>query len=278
MSAKLESQVIYLKPTRGWSALNLRDLWQYRELVYFLVWRDVKVRYKQAALGILWAVIQPVVNMIIFTFIFGNLAGLPREGTNYELLTLTALLPWHLFSSALSRSSVSLVGNANLLTKVYFPRLAIPFAAVMAGLVDFLIGLGVLGALLLWFQVPLGWNILWLPVFTLLTLLTALAVSLWFSALNVQYRDVQHIVPFLVQVWMYVSPVAYSAQVITNPTLKVIYNLNPMAGIIQGFRWAVLGSRPPDYYLFISIAMVVVLLIGGLFYFRKMEKTFADVV
>lgn len=280
---KRELPITYLRPARGWISLNLSALWAYRELVYFLTWRDIKVRYKQAVLGVAWAVIQPIVNMVIFTIIFGQLAGLetdagiPQEW--YPIFSYAALLPWQLFQGALQRSGTSLVGNANLLTKVYFPRLIIPFSATAAGLVDFGIAFLVLLGLMIYFGVPLSINLLWLPLLVLLALLAALAVGLWLSALNVQYRDVQHMIPFLLQAWMYASPVVYSIDMIpdTGPW-RMIFGLNPMTGVIQGFRWALLGSSPPDRMMVVSVLMVLALLISGLYYFRRMERNFADMV
>jgi lipopolysaccharide transport system permease protein len=271
-----ELPIIHIRPTKGWAALNLKDLWLYRELVYFLTWRDIKVRYKQAVLGIAWAILQPLMTMVIFSFIFGNLAKLPSDGIPYPLFSYAAVLPWQLFSSALQRSSISLVGNANLLTKIYFPRLIIPFSAVMASLVDFGIAFLVMIGLMIYYQVWPTLMTLWVIPLSLLALVTALAVSLWLSALNVLYRDVQHMVPFLIQFWMYASPVAYSATLIPTGIWRIIYGLNPMAGVIQGFRWALLGAQPPDILLAVSIVMVLILLVSGLFYFRRMEKTFAD--
>jgi len=280
---KRDLPVTYLRPTRGWISLNLSALWSYRELVYFLTWRDIKVRYKQALLGVSWAIIQPVVQMIIFTIIFGRLAGLQTDAgvpqSWYPVFSFAALLPWQLFQGALQRSGISLVGNANLLTKIYFPRLIIPFSAVAAGLVDFGFSFLVLVGLMLYFHVPFTWNLLWLPALILLSLLAALAVGLWLSALNVQYRDVQHMIPFLLQAWMYASPVVYSIDMIpAGGPWRLIYGLNPMTGVIQGFRWALLGSSPPDRLMVVSIVMVIALLISGLFYFRRMERHFADMV
>jgi len=280
---KRDLPVTYLRPTRGWISLNLSALWSYRELVYFLTWRDIKVRYKQALLGVSWAIIQPVVQMIIFTIIFGRLAGLQTDAgvpqSWYPVFSFAALLPWQLFQGALQRSGISLVGNANLLTKIYFPRLIIPFSAVAAGLVDFCFSFLVLVGLMLYFHVPFTWNLLWLPALILLSLLAALAVGLWLSALNVQYRDVQHMIPFLLQAWMYASPVVYSIDMIpAGGPWRLIYGLNPMTGVIQGFRWALLGSSPPDRLMVVSIVMVIALLISGLFYFRRMERHFADMV
>ncbi|HEX9013361.1 MAG TPA: ABC transporter permease [Anaerolineaceae bacterium] len=273
------TSVITLRPRRGWTDINLREMWRYRELLYFLTWRDIKVRYKQAALGVAWAVIQPVVNIVIFTFVFGGLFKLDQGGTvNYPLLSAAGLLPWGLFAAALQRSSVSLVGNSNLLTKVYFPRLIIPISSVLAGLVDFSISLVVVFALMVYYRVAFTWNLLWLVPLTLLVLVTGLAVGLWLSALNVQYRDVQQAVPFLITTWMYASPVAYSAGLVTGQVTRIIYGLNPMAGVIQGFRWAIMGGPPPGELFIVSITMVVVLFVTGLFYFRRMERTFADLV
>jgi lipopolysaccharide transport system permease protein len=274
---KNETAELAIRPSRGWAALNLRDLWTYRELLYFLVWRDIKVRYKQAILGVAWAVLMPVVNIVIFTFVFGYLFHQNQGGVNYPLLSAAGLLPWGLFSSALGRCSGSLVGNTNLITKVYFPRLIIPVASVLSGLVDFGISFLIVVALMLFYHSPLTWNMLWLLPLTLLVMITALAVGLWLSALNVLYRDIGYIVPFLITTWMYVSPVAYSAGLITGRT-RIVYGLNPMAGVIQGFRWAIMGVNPPDVLFVVSIIMVCVLFISGLFYFRRMERTFADTI
>jgi len=284
MSAHTDpAPITYLRPARGWIPLNLSALWAYRELVYFLTWRDIKVRYKQAVLGIGWAILQPVLHMVIFTVIFGRLAGLkPDAGIPealYPVFSFAALLPMQLFQGALQRASISLVQNSNLLTKIYFPRLIIPFSAAAAGLVDFLFAFLVLGGLMVFYRVAFTWRLLWLGPLVLLALLAALAVGLWLAALNVQYRDVQQMVPFLIQAWMYASPVAYSLDVIpTSGPWRVIYALNPMAGVIQGFRWALFGSNTPDRIMWVSVAVVVVLLVSGLFYFRKMERTFADMV
>jgi lipopolysaccharide transport system permease protein len=264
--------------SRGRVSLKLRELWEYRELLYFLTLRDIQVRYRQAALGVAWAVIQPLMSMVIFSVIFGNLARLPSDGIPYPVFSFAALLPWQLFSNALSHAGTSLVGNANLLTKVYFPRLIIPLSAVTAGLVDFGISFIVLLGLMLSYGITPAWTMLWLPVLVVFALLTALAVGLWLSALNVQYRDVQHMIPFLVQAWMFASPVAYSSGLIPKGTWRIVYGLNPLAGVIQGFRWALVGGTPPDELMIASVGIVIVLLITGLMYFRRMEKTFADVV
>ena len=273
-----QTPVIQIRPSRGWLSLDFKELWRYRELIFFLTWRDIKVRYKQAVLGIAWAVLQPLLTMLIFTVIFGILLETPSQGLPYPLFALSALLPWQLFATALQRSSISLVGNANLITKIYFPRLAIPLSSVMAALVDFGVSFIVLLLVMAYYGFWPGWNILWLIPMTLLTLITALAVGLWLSALNVQYRDVQHMVPFIIQVWMYASPIVYPIETIPAGLWRSLYGLNPMVGVIQGFRWALLGGTPPDFTMLVSSGVVLVLLISGLFYFRRMEKTFADVV
>lgn len=269
-----------IRPGRGWVALRLGEVWEYRELLYFLVWRDVKVRYKQAVLGVAWAVLQPLLTMVVFDLVFNRLIGVPYRavaGVPYTLFTYAALLPWQLFAGSLQRSGTSLVGNANLLTKVYFPRLVIPLSAVLAGLVDFAVAFVVFLVLMAGYHHAPTVNVLWLPLLTLLALATALAFGLWLSALNVLYRDVQYVIPFLVQLWLFVSPVAYEPTALSGPWAAV-YALNPMAGVIQGFRWALLGSAAPDAGMLVSTTMVVVLLVSGLFYFRRMERVFADVV
>ncbi len=273
-----QAPVIYLKPAKGWLSINFKELWRYRELIFFLTWRDIKVRYKQAVLGVAWAVLQPLLTTLIFTVIFGILLKTSSQDIPYPLFTLAALLPWQLFATALQRSSVSLVGNANLLTKIYFPRLAIPLSSVMAALVDFGLSFVVLLGVMFYYRYWPGWNILWLPLIVLLALLTALSVGLWLSALNVQYRDIQHMVPFIIQVWMYASPIVYPIETIPAGIGRWLYGLNPMVGVIQGFRWAILGGDPPDITLLFSLGVVLVLLVSGLYYFRRMEKTFADIV
>ncbi len=266
------------EPSHGWLSLRLREVWEYRELLVFLTWRDIKVRYAQAALGAAWAILQPLLTMVIFSVVFGKFAKLPSDGIPYPAFSYVALLPWQLFAGALQRAGTSLVGNSNLLTKVYFPRLIIPISAVAAGLVDFAIAFIVLLGLMLFYNIKLTWAVLVLPFLILLALLTALAVGIWLSALNVQYRDVQHAIPFLVQAWMYASPVAYSVGLIPSGMWRILYGLNPMVGVIQGFRWALLGAAPPDELMIVSVLIIVLLLVSGLYYFKRMEKTFADVV
>jgi len=270
--------VTIIEPSKGWLALRLGELVAYRELLYFLAWRDIKVKYKQALIGVAWTIIQPVTQMVIFTVIFGRLAKLPSEDVPYALFSFAALLPWQLFANSLQHAGTSVVANANLLSKIYFPRLVIPLASVLTALVDFGISLVILLLLMLWYRVPPTWAILTLPGFLLLALLTAVGVGLWLSALNVQFRDVQYAIPFLVQAWMYASPVAYSAQLVPEGPWRIIYGLNPMAGVIQGFRWALLGTRPPDQLMFASVGMAIVTFLTGLAYFKHMERTFADVI
>lgn len=271
-------QVVTLKPAKGWLGLDLGELWHYRELIYFLTWRDIKVRYKQAVLGVAWAVLQPVLTTAITSVVFGLLLKVDSDGLPYPVFVLAALLPWHLFQLSLQKSSVSLVGNANLITKIFFPRLIIPLSSVLAVLVDFTISLVLLFIAMAIYRLPLTWNVFWILPLTLLTIMAALAVGLWLSALNVKYRDVQQMVPFLLQIWMYATPVVYPITTIPEGTPRYIYSLNPMVGVVQGFRWALFGGSPPDMTLIISTVAVLLLLVSGLFYFRRMEKTFADVV
>lgn len=269
---------LIIEPSSGWVALNLRDLWRYRELLYFLCWRDIKVRYKQTALGASWAVIQPLLTMVIFTVIFGHFARVSSDGVPYMVFSLCGLIPWTFFAYALGQSSNSLVGNTNLISKVYFPRLVIPIASTLSGVVDFAIAFLVLLVVMACYQVAPGAAIVTLPLFLLLALAAALAVGIWLSALNVQYRDVKYVVPFLTQVWLYATPVAYSASMISG-RWHTIFALNPMAGVVEGFRWALLGTNRVDTQsIVLSAAVTAAALVGGLFYFRRMERLFADVV
>lgn len=265
-------------PARGWTALKLEELWANRELLYFLAWREIKVRYKQTAIGAAWALLQPLFTMLIFTIFFGRLAKLPSDGIPYSLFSLTALVPWMFFANGVTTSSNSLVSNANLITKVYFPRLAIPVSAVFSGIIDFVLAF----ALLLGYALYLGFrptiNVLWLPGFLLLALVTSLGVGLWLAALNVEYRDIRYTVPFLVQIWLFATPIAYSSSLMHEPW-RTIYGLNPMVGVAEGFRWAMLSSgRPPEGLFFVSCAAALALLVSGAFYFKRMEKGFADIV
>lgn len=265
-------------PPRRWPSLELKEFWQYRELLFFLTWRDIKVRYAQAALGVSWAIIQPLLTMVIFSVVFGRLAKMPSEGVPYPVFSYVALLPWQLFAGSLQRAGTSLVASSNLLTKVYFPRLVIPTSAVLAGLVDFVLAFIVLTGLMAFYHIPLTWRALTLPFFVLMAMLTTLAVGLWLAALNVKYRDVQQAIPFLIQAWMYASPVAYSATLVPSGRWRIIYGLNPLAGVIEGFRWALLGTETPDALMIVSSAAVLLLLLGGVYYFKRMESTFADLV
>jgi len=269
---------IVIQPNKGLLSLDLRAVWQYQELLYFLVWREVKVRYKQTALGIAWAMLQPLMTMVIFTVIFGIFVNIPSDGMAYPIFAYTALLPWTYFGEAITRSSVCLVSDANLIRKVYFLRLIMPLAAVVSPAVDFVLSFLLLLGMMAWFGIAPSWRVLTLPFFLFLALVTALSVSLWLSALNVRYRDVRHTIPFLVQFWMYASPVAYSASLVPE-RWRLLYGLNPMAGVIEGFRWALLGKASPDLAVIMASAgMVMALLIGGLVFFKRMERTFADVI
>jgi lipopolysaccharide transport system permease protein len=274
----MEDSAIIIQPGRGLFHLELKAIWHYRELLYFLIWRDVKVRYKQTSIGAGWAIFQPLMTMIIFTMVFGNFAKIPSDGLPYPIFAYTALLPWNNFAQAIGRSGVSLVGSANLISKVYFPRLIIPLSAAVAPLVDFAIAFVILLAMMAWLGIAPTWGVLALPLFLLLALATALAVGLWLSALDVRYRDVGYTIPFVVQIWMYASPVAYPVSLVPE-RWRLLYSLNPMAGVIEGFRWALLGKGNPDFGVMVASAVVVMaLLLGGIVYFRQMERTFADVV
>ena len=276
---KQDPTTIYIKPSTGLTALNLRDIWVYRELVFFMIWRDIKVRYKQTLLGAAWAVIQPVMTMLVFNFIFGSVAKVPTDGIPYPIFSYTALLPWGLFVTALNQASRSLTSNHNMITKVYFPRLVLPMASVLAGLVDFAIAFVIMLGMMWYFDVTPTISVLWtLPLFLLLAIITALGVALWLSAINVKYRDVNYALPFLTQFWLFITPVAYSANVISEKW-QLVYSLNPMAGVVNGFRWALLGAgNGPDLALWVSTGISVLILVSGLFYFRNMERTFADTI
>jgi lipopolysaccharide transport system permease protein len=270
--------LLKIRPSKGWSALNLRDLWQYRELVFFLAWRDIQVRYKQTVLGIGWVVLQPLLTTFVFTVIFGNLAHIPSDNLPYAVFAMAGLVPWNFFAGAFSRSGASLVNSASLVSKVYFPRLVIPIASVLAGLVDLAIALGVLAALVVYYRLAPGLPLLSLPLFLLLALGAALGVGLWLSALNVQYRDVGYLIPFASQIWFYATPVVYPLSLIPDQW-RLWMGLNPMVSVTEGFRWAVLGEAAPQAGLLaLSVISVSALLISGVLIFRRMEKTFADVV
>ncbi len=270
--------VVRIRPGRGWAPLRLRELVEFRELFYFLVWRDVKVRYKQTALGAAWAVIQPFFTMLVFSIFFGRLAKLPSDGVPYPVFAFAALVPWTFFATTLGLSSNSLVSSANLITKVYFPRLIVPLASVLSGVVDLAIAFVVLLGMLAWYGIPLAATALWIPAFALLAIVTAAGVGVWLSALNVEFRDVRYAVPFLVQFWMFATPIAYSSSHVPE-RWRGLYGLNPMVGVVDGFRWALLGApRPPGISVAASALAAIVLLITGAYYFRRVERTFADVV
>jgi len=268
---------VVIRPSRGWAPINFRALWAYRELLYFLTWREIKVRYKQTALGFAWAIIQPFFMMVVFTLFFGTLAKIPSEGIPYPLFNYTALLPWTLFAEGITRSSMSMVQDANLVQKVYFPRLVMPLSGILSPLVDFAIAFTILVGMMFYFGYAPTVRVFWLPAFIILALLTSLGVGLWLSAINVKYRDVRYVIPFLIQLWLFASPVVYSSSLLPQQ-FQVIYGLNPMAGVIEGFRWALLGTEPPGSLIAVSVIIVMVILISGAFYFRRSEKTFADVV
>jgi len=271
-----------IAPASGWVPVRLRELWEYRELLYFLIWREVKIRYKQAVLGIVWAVLQPVLTMVIFSVVFGRFAGMPSDGLPYPIFAYCALLPWQLFTFSLTESSNSVVGNQRLITKVYFPRVMLPIAAVGVGLLDFAISLVVLLCLIGfyggYYGVTVGAGLWSVPIWALLAVLTALGVGFWLSALNVRYRDIRYTVPFLAQLWFFATPVVYPTSIVPEQW-RPLFALNPMVGVVDGFRWALLGSPvAPDATVLISIGAVVAILVAGLFYFRRMERTFADVI
>lgn len=270
--------ITFIRPSRGWIAVNWAELWEYRELLYFLTWRDLKVRYKQTVLGVAWAVIQPFLTMVVFSIFFGGMAQVPSNGIPYPVFTYCALLPWQLFASVLSQASGSVVANERLITKVYFPRLIVPMATVLAGLVDFVIAFVVLLGMMLFYGITPTWAVVTLPLFLLMAVATALSVGLWLSALNTQYRDVRYAIPFLIQIWLFATPVAYPSSLVPEQW-RALYGLNPMTGVVEGFRWALLGqSDSPGVLLAVSVGVVIVLLISGLYYYRRVEKTFADVV
>jgi len=268
-----------IEPSRGWVSLKLRELWEYRELLYFLTWRDVKVRYKQTVLGAAWAIIQPFFTMVVFSLFFGNLAKIPSDGIPYPIFSYAALVPWTFFANGMSQSSNSLVGAANLIKKIYFPRLVIPISAVVSGVVDFALAFIVLLGMMLAYGIVPTINVIFLPLLLLLAFVTALGVGMWLSAMNVQFRDVRYTVPFLTQFWMFATPIAYPSSLIENDLLRTIYGINPMTGVIEGFRWALLDTNTaPGPMIIVSSLAAVALLVSGAFYFRRMEKTFAAVV
>jgi lipopolysaccharide transport system permease protein len=269
---------IRIEPTTGWVSLKLKEVWDYRELLYFLIWRDIKVRYKQTVLGAAWAIIQPFFTMVVFSLIFGKLAKIPSDGIPYPIFSFAALVPWTFFVGGLGRASNSLVGNANLIKKVYFPRLAIPISNVLSGIIDFMIAFIMLIGIMFYYGFTPTINVIWLPFFLLLSVCSSLGVSLWLSTMNVQFRDVQYIMPFITQLWFFVTPIVYPSSLLPEPW-KTLYGINPMAGVVEGFRWALLGTNTaPGPIVIVSSLVAFFLLLSGALYFRHMEKTFADVV
>lgn len=269
---------IEIEAETGRPKLNLKELFEYRELFYFLVWRDIKVRYKQTALGAAWAILQPFLTMVVFSLFFGRLAGIPSEGVPYPIFSYAGLVPWSFFANGLSQSASSLVGSANLITKVYFPRLVIPISTVLSGVVDFALAFIVLLVMMFFFGIVPTKNVVFLPIFLLLAFITSLGTGFWFSALNVKYRDVRYIVPFLIQIWLFATPIAYPSNLVPEQW-RWLYSLNPMVAVVEGFRWALLDTTTSlNLMVIVSSAAALVLFITGAFYFRRMEETFADVV
>jgi lipopolysaccharide transport system permease protein len=276
---KTEMPVTILQPARGLGALNLRDLWLYRELIYFMTWRDLKVRYKQTLLGASWAILRPLMTMVVFSIFFGDLAQVPSDGLPYPIFSFAALVPWGLFSDAVSVAGRSLVQNRHMITKVYFPRVILPLSSILAGVVDFLIAFVILVGMMIYYKIMPTVYIWTLPLFLLLALITSTGVGLWLAALNVQYRDVNYMTPFLTQFWLFVTPIAYPASMVPGKW-QLVYSLNPMAGVVEGFRWALLGTEQgaPGMKLAVSTLVAVALLVSGMVYFRRMERNFADMV
>jgi lipopolysaccharide transport system permease protein len=278
MKTASEIPFIRIEPSRGWVSLKLHEILEYRELLYFLAWRDIKVRYKQTVLGVAWAIIQPFFTMLVFSVFFGKLGKMPSDGIPYPIFAYAALVPWTFFAHGLNQSSNSLVSGAQLIKKVYFPRLIVPVASVLSGVVDFILAFIVLLGMMLYYGLTPTANVVWLPAFLLLALITSLGVGLWLSTLNVQYRDVRYAVPFITQFWLFATPIAYPSTLLSEPW-RTLYGLNPMVGVVEGFRWVLLGTNTrPGGMIFVSCLMAIAILITGAFYFRRMEKTFADVV
>ncbi len=273
-----DASTIVISPSRGWVPIRLMDLWEYRELLYFLTWRDIKVRYKQTVLGASWAILQPFLTMVVFSIFFGKLAGLPSDNIPYPIFSYSAMVIWTFFANGVTLSSNSMVMEANTIKKVYFPRLVIPVAAVLSGSLDFLLAFVVLIGMMIFYGITPTIAVLWLPLLLLLALISALGVGLWFSAMNVLFRDVRHAIPFLVQAWLFLTPIAYSSSLL-HGTWKIVYGINPMAGVVDGFRWALLGvDTKPGPMIAVSAVVAIALLVGGAYFFRRVERSFADVV
>jgi len=270
--------LIHIEPSKGWISLNLKDLWEYRELLWIFIWRDLKVRYRQTVIGASWAIIQPFLTMVIFSVFFGRLAGVPSDEIPYPIFSYAALVPWTFFANSINQASNSLVNSADMIKKIYFPRLTMPMASVFASLVDFFLAFIVLLGMMLYYGFVPTINSLWLPALLILSMITALGVSLWLSALNVQFRDVRHMIPFITQAWLFATPVAYPSSLLSEPW-RTVYGLNPMVGVVEGFRWALLGTdTAPGPVIAVSSIMALLIFVGGAFYFRRMERTFADVI
>jgi lipopolysaccharide transport system permease protein len=274
-----QSEIIHthIEPSRSWFSIRFNELWHFRELLFYLTWRDIKIRYQQTVLGLFWAILQPVLTMVVFSLFFGKLGKMPSEGLPYPIFNFTALLPWQFFENSITVSTNSLVINSNMITKVYFPRLFIPISGVLSGLVDFAIAFVVLIGMMMFYKITPTMGVLLLPLFLLLAFITAMGVSLWMSALNVKYRDVRYVVPFLARFWFFATPIAYSSTLLNEPWVT-LYGLNPMVGVVEGFRWALLGTNPPTSMIFLSVIVAVILFVTGLMYFNRTEKTFADVI
>jgi lipopolysaccharide transport system permease protein len=271
-------RMLRIQPTKGWTSLKLGEVWDYRELVTIFVWRDLKVRYRQTVVGVLWAVLQPFLTMVIFSIFFGRLAGVPSDGIPYPIFSYAALVPWTFFANSMGQASNSLVSNADMIKKIYFPRLTMPLSAVLAGLVDFVLAFVILLGMMLFYGYLPTLNSLWLPLFLLLAFITALGVGLWFGAMNVKFRDVRYMVPFITQAWLFATPVAYPSSLLSEPW-RTLYGLNPMVGVVEGFRWALLGTdTAPGPMIVVSFVVALVILVSGFYYFRRTEKTFADVI
>lgn len=268
----------HIGPIKGWVSLEFDELWEYRELLFFFVWRDIKVRYKQTVLGASWAIIQPLFTMMIFSLFFGRLAGIPSDGIPYPIFSYAALVPWTFFANALTQASNSLVNSADMIKKIYFPRLLMPIATVLAGVIDFVLAFVVLAGMMIFYGLTPTINVIWLPLLLLLALITSLGVSLWLSAMNVQFRDVRYTIPFLTQAWLFATPIAYPSSLLSEPW-RTLYGLNPMVGVVEGFRWALLGTdTAPGPIMVVSCLAAIGVLVSGVVYFRRMEYTFADVI
>ncbi len=272
------SQRLRIEPSKGLPNIGIKELFSYRELLYFLVWRDIKVRYKQTILGAAWAIIQPFFTMVVFSLFFGLLAKIPSDNVPYPIFSYAALVPWTFFANGLSQSAESLVGSANLIRKVYFPRLTIPIASVVSGVIDFSLAFIILLLMMVFYGIVPTINIIWLPYFIVLAFITALGVGIWLSAFNVQFRDVRYTVPFIIQFWLFATPIAYPSSILPEPW-RTLYGINPMVGVVEGFRWALLGTETaPGPIILVSTIVAIAVLVGGTYYFRRMEETFADVV